>query len=237
MTVDIITLFPEIFKPLLETSILAKAQREKRLKVNLINLRDFGIGKHKQVDDRPYGGGLGMVLMVDPLYRAIKKAKAKNRKAKVVLLTPQGKVFNQKTAQRLSKEDHLILVCGHYEGVDERVREFVDEELSIGDYILTGGEVPAMVILESVTRLLPGVLDKEATQNETFGKWKMVNGKSHMLLEPPQYTRPEMFQADKHKLAVPKTLLSGNHGKIEKWRHERAIEKTKRKRPDLLKRF
>jgi len=240
MIVSIITLFPEVFKPLLESSILAKAQREGKLKVHLVNLRDFGIGPHRQVDDRPYGGGVGMILRVDVIAEALEKVKNKRQKAppkadpplaeEIILLTPQGKAFNQKIARKLAREKHLILICGHYEGVDERVRQLVDEEISIGDYILTGGEIAAMVILDAVARLLPRVLEKEATQKESFSQYT-INHKPYTLLEPPQYTRPEEFK----EMQVPEVLLSGNHQKIEEWRWKEALKKTKRKRPDLLK--
>lgn len=222
MKISIITLFPEVFKPLVKTSILEKAQSAGKLKVELVDLRKFGIGRHKQVDDRVYGGGIGMILRIDVLDAAIKKVKSRLRRSKVILLTPQGETLNQKKVKELSKEKHLILICGKYEGVDERVRKLVDEELSIGDYVLSGGEVPAMVVLDSVSRLLPGVLKEEATQLESF---------SQNLLEPPQYTRPEDYKGMK----VPKVLLSGNHGEIEKWRGEEAVKKTKERRPDLLK--
>lgn len=222
MKISIITLFPEVFKPLVKTSILDKAQSAGKLKVELVDLRKFGIGRHKQVDDRVYGGGIGMILRIDVLDAAIKKVKSRLRRSKVILLTPQGETLNQKKVKELSKEKHLILICGKYEGVDERVRELVDEELSIGDYVLSGGEVPAMVVLDSVSRLLPGVLEEEATQLESF---------SQNLLEPPQYTRPEDYKG----MEVPKVLLSGNHGEIEKWRGEEAVKKTKERRPDLLK--
>lgn len=222
MKISIITLFPEVFKTLVKTSILDKAQSAGKLKVELVDLRKFGIGRHKQVDDRVYGGGIGMILRIDVLDAAIKKVKSRLRRSRVILLTPQGETLNQKKVKELSKEKHLILICGKYEGVDERVRELVDEELSIGDYVLSGGEVPAMVVLDSVSRLLPGVLEEEATQLESF---------SQNLLEPPQYTRPEDYKG----MEVPKVLLSGNHGEIEKWRGEKAVKKTKERRPDLLK--
>ncbi len=222
MKISIITLFPEVFKTLVKTSILDKAQSAGKLKVELVDLRKFGIGRHKQVDDRVYGGGIGMILRIDVLDAAIKKVKSRLRRSRVILLTPQGETLNQKKVKELSKEKHLILICGKYEGVDERVRELVDEELSIGDYVLSGGEVPAMVVLDSVSRLLPGVLEDEATQLESF---------SQNLLEPPQYTRPEDYKG----MEVPKVLLSGNHGEIEKWRGEKAVKKTKERRPDLLK--
>jgi tRNA (guanine37-N1)-methyltransferase len=233
MTISVITLFPEVLKPLINSSIPAKAQREGKVKINLVNLRDFGIGSHRQVDDRPYGGGVGMVLRVDVIAKAIQKAKSVSalpvRKTRTILLTPQGKVFNQKAAKRLSKKEGLILICGHYEGVDERVRKLVDEEISIGDYILSGGEAAAMVILDAVTRLIPGVLEKEATQNESFSRYT-VNHKQHTLLESPQYTRPEKFRG----MEVPKELLSGNHQKIKEWRLNEAVKKTKKRRGDLL---
>jgi len=220
MVISILTLFPQIFQPLLESSILAKAQKQGKLRANLIDLRKFGIGKYRQVDDRVYGGGVGMVLRVEPIAKAIAKLKIKN--SRVVLLDPQGKKFDQEAARRLSKEKHLILICGKYEGVDERVRKLADEEISIGDYILSGGEIAAMAVVDAIARLLPGVLEKEATRNESF---------SNSLLEPPQYTRPEEFEGMK----VPKILLSGNHQEIAKWRVQEALKKTKKLRPDLLK--
>ncbi len=232
MLISVITLFPEVFEPLINSSIIAKAQKSKRLKVNLINLRDFGLGPHRQVDDRPYGGGVGMVLMVKPICEAIKRSKIKNQKSRIVLLTPQGRVFDQKKARKLAKEKHLVLICGHYEGVDERIRRLVDEEISIGDYVLSGGEIPAMVVLDAVTRLIPGVLEKEATEKESFSS-HFPNSKPCPLLEFPQYTRPEVFELGGKKLTVPKVLLSGNHQEIEKWRLNEALKKTKRRRPDL----
>ena len=217
MRIAIVTLFPELFEPLLSSSIIDKAQKEGKLEVRLINLREFGIGSHRQVDDRVYGGGVGMVLRVEPIYEALKKA-GRGRK---ILLTPQGQTLDQPKLKRLSKEKGLILICGKYEGVDERVRALVDEEISIGDYVLSGGEVPAMAVLDGVARLLPGVLEKEATELESF---------SENLLEPPQYTRPEVFKRKR----VPKVLLSGNHGEIARWREEQALKKTRERRPDLL---
>jgi len=241
MLISIITLFPEIFEPLVNSSIIGKARKKKLLKTRLVNLRDFGLGSHKQVDDRPYGGGVGMVLRVEPIYAAVKYARRKTHDSRLILLTPQGKTFNQKMAQRLAKEKHLVLICGHYEGVDERVRQMVDEEISIGDYVLSGGEVPAMVVLDAVTRLIPGVLDKEATEKESFGKRppagearQTANDEQQTLLEYPQYTRPETFKLGKRNLAVPKILLSGNHQEIEKWRSDESLKKTKRRRPDLM---
>lgn len=217
MTISIITLFPEVFEPILNSSILKRAQKKGKVSFELINLRDFGEGKHKVVDGRPYGGGAGMLLRADILAKALPKT------GHVILTSASGKPYIQKDAQRLSKLDHLIIVCGHYEGVDQRfIEKYVNEEVSIGDYVLTGGEIPAMVIADSVIRLIPGVLKKkEATENESF---------STNLLEHPQYTRPDIW---KNKL-VPPVLLSGNHKKIEEWRKEKAEEKTKKIRPDLI---
>jgi len=246
MKVDIISLFPKMFTGPFDESIINRAQKKKLIEIKIHNLRKWTTDKRSTVDDRPYGGGAGMVLMVEPIWRAINalKLKMKSEKLKIILLSPQGKVYNQKIAKKLSKFDHLILVCGHYEGFDERIREFVDEEISIGDYILTGGEIPAMVLVDSVVRLIPNVLKKpEATQFESFSTSnlepppdslrdsKRAGRTSNFLLEHPQYTRPENFQG----LKVPKILLSGNHQRINDWRAKKALEKTEKKRPDLLK--
>lgn len=225
MKISIITLFPEVFKPLIKASMLAKAQELGKLEINLVNLRDFGLGPHRQVDDRVYGGGVGMILRVEPIDAALNSL-GKGRK---ILLTPQGIPLTQEKVAGLAKEKHLILACGKYEGVDERVRQLVDEEISIGDYILSGGEIPAMVILDSVSRLLPGVLEKKATESESFAKTG-INKEKTTLLEPPQYTRPETYKGK----AVPNVLLSGNHQKIAEWRSKEAIKKTRKRRPDLL---
>ena len=220
----ILTLFPDLFEGFLKESILARAQKQGLVKINVCNLRDWGVGKHHQVDDSPYGGGTGMVLMMEPVDLAVKEITKdwipkKNRK---ILLTPQGKIYNQKKAGDLAKYEDILLICGRYEGFDERIRGLVDEELSIGNYILNGGEVAAMAVVESVFRLVPRVLTKEeATRIETFHDG---------LLEYPQYTRPE----DYYGKMVPSVLLSGNHAKIEKWRNEQAIKKTIEKGPDLL---
>lgn len=223
MKISIITLFPEVFEPILNSSILKRAQKKGKVEFELINLRDFGKGKHQIVDGRPYGGGAGMLFRADILAAALKKSKNKNQKTKIILTSASGKPYTQKDAQRLSEIKHLIIVCGHYEGVDQRfIEKYVDEEISIGDYVLTGGEIPAMVIVDSITRLLPGVLEKpEATKDESF-----TDG----LLEYPQYTRPETWEDKK----VPKVLLSGNHEEIEKWRFDQSIKKTKKIRPDLI---
>ena len=227
LQLDIITIFPDIFGSYFNESIIKRAQKKKLVKINIHNLRKWTLDKHKTVDDKPYGGGAGMVMKVEPTFKAIseiKKSKIKNQKSKVILLTPQGKLFNQKIAKRLSKLKQIILICGHYEGVDERTRKhLVDEEISIGDYVLTGGELPAMVLADTIIRLIPGVVGKkDSVKYESFEKG---------LLDYPQYTRPENFKGWK----VPKILLSGNHKKIQEWRMKKAIEKTKKRRPDLLK--
>lgn len=219
MKITIITLFPAVFEPILNSSILKRAQNKGKVEFELINLRDFGEGKHQVVDDRPYGGGAGMVLKADILAKALSSVV----KGKIILFSASGKPYKQAMARELSKLDHIILICGHYEGVDQRfIDKYVDEEISIGDYVLTGGEIPAMIIVDSIVRLLPGVLEKpEATKNESF---------SENLLEGPQYTRPEEFEGEK----VPQVLLSGNHAEISKWRKQKSLEKTRKVRPDLL---
>ena len=219
MKFDVLTLFPEMFKSL-DESIIGKAKEKKLIEINLINIRDFSKDKHKKVDDTPYGGGAGMVLMPDVVYDAYNSIKDKN--AKVIYLSPQGKVLNQNKIKELAKQNHLILLCGHYEGIDQRVLdEIVDEEISIGNYVLTGGELPAMVLIDSVSRYVGGVLNDESVEEESF---------SSNLLEYPQYTRPEEFRGKK----VPDVLTSGHHENIKKWRAEKALEVTKKKRPDLL---
>lgn len=227
MKIDILTLFPNMFMGPFDESIIKRAYDKRLVEIKIHNLRKWTKDKHRTVDDRPYGGGTGMVIMVQPIYDALKalKSKVKRKKSKVILLSPQGKVFNQKRAQGLSKLDHLILICGHYEGVDERIRKYlVDEEISIGDYVLTGGELPAMVIVDALTRLIPGVLEKpEATKFESFSPCSM--------LEYPQYTRPANFKGWK----VPEVLLSGNHKEIEKWRQKQSLLRTKKRRPELIK--
>ncbi len=234
MKIDILTLFPEMFRGPFAESIVKRGQEKKLVTIQIHNLRQWATDKRGTVDDRPYGGGTGMVIMVEPIDRALRdlKLKIKNEKLKIILLSPRGKVFTQQIAQDLLKIDHLIFICGHYEGVDERVSEhLVNEEISIGDYILTGGELPAMVIVDAITRLIPGVLEKpNATQNETFQS-SIINNKSSILLEYPQYTRPENFKGWK----VPKVLLGGNHAEIEKWRKQKALARTQKTRPDLLK--
>jgi tRNA (guanine37-N1)-methyltransferase len=220
MKIDILTLFPKMFQGPFAESIVKRAQTKDLVEIKIHDLRKWTQDKHRTVDDRPFGGGAGMILMVEPVDRALKELRQKG--TKVILLTPQGKVFHQKTAQKLSHERHLLFLCGHYEGVDERIREhLVDEEISIGDYVLTGGELPAMVVIDSLVRLIPGVLEKpEATQKESF---------SSKTLEYPQYTRPEKYKGWK----VPEVLLSGNHQKIRDWRKKKAQERTQKRRPDL----
>ena len=220
MKFDVLTLFPEMFEAV-KQSILGKAIEKGLININLVNIRDFSKNKHKKVDDTPYGGGAGMVIRPDVVYDAYKSVCDED--AKVVYLTPQGKTLNQKMVEDLSKEKHLILLCGHYEGIDQRVIDkIVDEEISIGDYVLTGGEIPAMVLIDSVSRYTEGVLSQESIKEESF---------SDGLLEYPQYTRPEIFEGEK----VPEVLLSGHHGNIDNWRKEQSIKITKQKRPDLLK--
>lgn len=219
MKFDILTLFPEMFESL-KQSIIGKAIEKDQIEINLINIRDFSQNKHKKVDDTPYGGGAGMVMMPDVIYRAYQSIK--KEKAKVIYMSPQGKTLNQQMVEKLSQENHLILLCGHYEGIDQRVIDkIVDEEISIGDYVLTGGEIPAMVLIDSVSRYVKGVLKEDSIQEESF---------SNGLLEYPQYTRPEIFEG----ISVPEILLSGHHEKIERWRKEKSFEITKKKRPDLL---
>ena len=219
MKFDVLTLFLEMFQAI-KQSILGRAEEKNLIQINLINIRDFSKDKHKKVDDTPYGGGAGMVMRADVVYDAYKSVQ--NENAKVIYLTPQGKKLDQKKVEELSKEKHLILLCGHYEGIDQRVIDkIVDEEISIGDYVLTGGELPAMVLIDSVSRYVEGVLSESSTNEESF---------SQGLLEYPQYTRPETFEGVK----VPEILLSGHHENIKKWREEKSLENTKLKRPDLL---
>lgn len=220
---DIITIFPEIFDSYLKESLIARGRKKKLIKINVHNLRKWTKDRHRTVDDRPFGGGLGMVLKIEPIYRAVQSLKQKTQnkkpKTKIILFTPRGKKFNQKIAYQLSKMDKIIMICGRYEGVDERVAKHVsDMELSIGEYDLMGGELPAMVVLETVSRLVPGVLGKEALLKERITKEKT-------FIEYPHYTRPEIFQSQQGvKWQVPKVLLSGHHKKIGEWRQKRQKE-------------
>jgi tRNA (guanine37-N1)-methyltransferase len=221
LEIDIVTLFPSMFEGPLTESIVQRAQEKGALKLGYIDPREFTQDRHRTVDDRPFGGGAGMLMMAEPLYQAIKKVRRKG--STVVFLSPQGKVFDQKAARRLAKAKHLVLVCGRYEGVDERVLEYVDEELSIGDFVLTGGELPAMVVADATARLLPGVLEKaDAAANESFEQG---------VLDYPQYTRPRVWRGQE----VPEELLSGNHKKVAEWRQGAARRATRKKRPNLLK--
>lgn len=227
MRIDIVTLFPAMFSGPINESIVKKAQEKGKVKIFICNLRNFGLGRHRTCDDRPYGGGPGMVLKPEPIWKALQSVKKETKdirreKRRIILLSPRGKVFSQKEARRLSQYKHLVLLCGHYEGVDARVIDWVDEEISIGDYILTGGEIPALVLVDSITRLLGGVLGKAASlRSESF---------SGRFLEYPQYTRPYSWRGK----SVPEVLLSGNHRKIALWRKEQAMKKTYFSRPDLL---
>ena len=219
MKFDVLTLFPEMFEPL-KQSIIKRAVEKNLIDINLINIRDFSEDKHNKVDDTPDGGGAGMLMKPDVVDRAYNSIKSEN--AKVIYLTPQGKTLNQRIVRDLSKQEHLILLCGHYEGIDQRVLDkIVDEEISIGDYVLTGGELPAMVLIDSVSRYVDGVLSDESTDEESF---------SNGLLEYPQYTRPEIFD----NVKVPDVLISGHHENIRKWRRERSLENTFKKRPEML---
>ena len=224
MQFDVLTLFPEMFEPL-NKSIIGRAKEKGLININLINIRDFSKNKHKKVDDTPYGGGAGMVIQPDVVYDAYKFAiqnKEKSEKTRVIYMSPQGKKLDQQKVEELSKQKNLILLCGHYEGIDQRViDEIVDEEISIGDYVLTGGELPAMIVIDSVSRYIEGVLKDDSTKEESF---------SEGLLEYPQYTRPEVFNGKQ----VPEVLLSGHHENIDKWRREQSLINTKKKRPDLL---
>lgn len=224
MVIDIFTLFPEMLHSFFNVSIIKRAREKGLLTINLINLRDFSGNKHRSVDDTPYGGGAGMVMAAQPFFEAIDWLKSQRKfLGRIILLCPTGLVFNQALAQELAQEEHLVLICGHYEGVDERVREYLaTDEISVGDYILTGGELPAAIIVDAVTRLIPGVLGKSTSlQEETFQEG---------LLEYPQYTRPPVYRG----YAVPAVLLSGHHEQIRRWRRRQALRRTLEKRPELL---
>lgn len=224
MKIDILTLFPEMFTGVFGSSILKKAQEKEAVSLRVVNFRDYTISKHNSVDDYPYGGGAGMVLTPQPIFDAVENlTKETNCKPRVVLMCPQGERFTQKKAEELAEEEHVIFVCGHYEGYDERIREhLVTDEISIGDYVLTGGELASMVVTDSVVRLLPGVLGNQNSQVE--------DSFSTGLLEHPHYTRPADFRGMK----VPDVLMSGNHKNIEEWRHKESLRRTYTRRPDLL---
>lgn len=224
LRIDIITIFPGMFDSVLNESILKRAQEKRKVQFHLHDLRDYTDDKHMKVDDRPFGGGPGMIMTPQPLFDCIKAIKGRRRKVKVIYMCPGGTPFSQPKARELATEKNIILLCGRYEGIDERIRELcIDESVSIGDYVLTGGEVPAMVLVDAVTRLIPGVLGKqESLDDESF---------ENNLLEYPQYTRPSNFAGQ----TVPDVLLSGNHLDIKKWRKSKALERTQKIRPDLIK--
>lgn len=220
MKISILTLFPQMFKGPFDYSIIKRAIDKNQVEVNFIDIRSFGEGKHKIVDDKPYGGGVGMVLKVDVLEKAITQTldpKLQKNEQRIILMSASGKTYSQERAREYSEIKHLLIICGHYEGVDERILKYIDEEISIGDFVLTGGEIPAMLIIDSVCRLIPGVLKDNATKLESF---------SDNLLEHPQYTRPENFKGD----SVPQVLLSGDHKKIEEWKKIESVKKTKKVR-------
>ncbi len=217
---DILTLFPEMFEGIINQSIIKRAREKKLLDIRIINFRDFAFNKHQQVDDYAYGGGAGMLISVEPIHKALQSIEGIN-KAKKILTSPSGHVLTQAMCEKLKDENHIVIVCGHYEGIDARILNYIDEEISIGDYILTGGEVPAMAIIEAVSRLVPGVISDSSTLFESF---------SDGLLEYPQYTRPVIY--DNHE--VPEVLISGHHENIRKWRRKEALKKTLTMRPDLL---
>ncbi|MDR1523412.1 MAG: tRNA (guanosine(37)-N1)-methyltransferase TrmD [Endomicrobium sp.] len=234
MKIDILTIFPKIFQGFFLESLIGKAVRKGVLEVRLTDIRSFSKDKHKKVDDKPFGGGVGMVLKPEPLYDAIKSVGVKKKnnlyknfyaKPYVIYMSPQGKTLNNEIVKEFSKFKHLVFVCGHYEGIDERIIDYVDEEISIGDYVLTGGEVSTMVVVDSVARMLPGVIKEESSvKNDSF-----YNG----FLDYPHYTRPAIFKGRK----VPDVLLSGDHKKIDQWRKNESYERTKKRRPDLLKKL
>ena len=219
MKIDILTLFPSMFDGFLNQSIIARAREEGQVEINIHNFRDYSLDPHKKVDDYGFGGGAGMVLMAQPIFDAVEALRRTD--TKVILMTPQGIPYKQKQAYSLAHEKHLIIICGHYEGFDERIRTLADFEISIGDYVLTGGEIPSMVIVDSVVRLLSGVIEEESHLNDSF---------SNGLLDYPVYTKPVDFRGMK----VPEVLLSGHHANINKWRYEESLKKTKERRPDLL---
>ncbi len=221
MRIDILTLFPSMFDGFINESIIKRAIDTKKVEINILNFRDYSKDPHQKVDDYGFGGGPGMVLMPQPIFDAVAAVKTDN--SKVILLTPQGQTYSQTMAYDLSHEEHLIFICGHYEGFDERIRSLADMEISIGDFVLTGGEIPSMAICDSVIRLLDGVIQKESSQEESF---------NNNLLDYPVYTRPAEFRG----LKVPDVLLSGHHAKINEWRRQQQLERTKERRPDLLER-
>lgn len=220
MKIDILTLFPEMFDGFLNTSIIKRAISDNKVTIEIHNIRDYSLDPHKRVDDYQFGGGAGMVLMPEPIFRAVDDLKREN--TKILLMTPQGKKFNQTHAYDLVKESHIIIICGHYEGFDERIRTLADEEISIGDYVLTGGELPSMVVTDTIVRLIDGVIDSESHLNDSF---------NNNLLDYPVYTKPQVFRG----MEVPEVLLSGHHENIRKWRLQESEKRTLERRPDLIK--
>ena len=225
MKIDILTLFPNMFDGVFSESIIKRALEDKKVEINIINFRDYTKDPHNKVDDTPYGGGAGMVLSCQPIFDCVESIKTKD--SKVILLTPVGIPYKQKMAYELSEEKHLIIICGHYEGFDERITTLCDYEVSIGDYVLTGGEIPAMALVDSITRLLPGVINEESHREDSFKK-DVLN--DIYLLDYPTYTKPADFRG----LKVPEVLLSGHHENIKKYRYEESLKRTKMRRPDLL---
>ena len=224
MKITVLTLFPEMFPGVLESSIIAQARKKGIVEFALVNIRDFALDKHQVTDDAPYGGGPGMIMKPEPIYRAVRSLATGNSKPKLILLSPRGKAYDQRTARELSRESDIALLCGHYKDIDERVRTLADRDISVGDYILSGGEVAAMAVIDSVVRLLPGAIsDPGSADRDSF-----ENG----LLDHPHYTRPEEFES----MTVPEVLRSGNHSQIERWRRQQALRITRQQRPDLLQR-
>ena len=221
MKIDILTIFPHMFDNIFKESIIKRAIENKRVEIRIVDFREYSKDPHKKVDDTPYGGGAGMVLTPDPIFSCVDSLKDED--TKVILLTPDGEQYKQKKAYELSKEKHLIIICGHYEGFDERIRTLADLEISIGDYVLTGGEIPAMVLVDSVVRLIPGVINETSHLEDSFNE--------NYLLDYPTYTKPRVYRG----MEVPEVLVSGNHEKINAWRQEQSLKKTKERRPDLLK--
>lgn len=220
MKIDVLTLFPDMFDGVFNESIIKRAIDDKKIEINLINFRDYTNDPHNKVDDTPYGGGAGMVLSCQPIFDCIRDIKTDD--SKVIMLTPSGKVYKQKMAYDLSKEKHLILLCGHYEGFDERIKSICDMEISIGDYVLTGGEIPAMILIDSITRLIPGVINERSHIEDSFNE--------HFLLDYPSYTKPAVYEG----MEVPEVLLSGDHKKIDEYRYQESLRITRENRPDLL---
>lgn len=219
MRIDIVTLFPEMFNEFINLSIIGRARKEGLVEINLLNFREFTKEKHGHVDDTPFGGGAGMVLMCQPIFDCINSIRKEN--STVIMMTPQGKVYNQKVANELKDLEHIILLCGHYEGFDERIRSIVDMEISVGDYVLTGGEVPAMIVVDSVTRLINGAIESDSHEYDSHSNW---------MLEHPQYTKPRVYEG----MEVPEVLCNGNHKEIEKYKLKESLRRTYLRRPDLL---